>query len=210
MLKDCNACARACLAEGLEIVKLLQMFTEAQLLKLRSLRRIKLGLTGCLACGKTTALKNFEAQGWTTFSADQMVAQIYKRQGLTKEALIARFGTTEAGLKRWEKWIHPLVKKEIQQELKKVKGPVVVEVPLLFEAQMQKLFDLVVVVAAPSEVRKKRALKRGMTAKLYRDLAKRQWSQAQKMEQADFVLFNLSKPALKQQVKALSSLLVGE
>ena len=48
-------------------------------------------------------------------------------------------------LDRLEKIIHPLVKKEIEKEFKNSKSPLLVaEVPLLFKAKMQDMFDVII------------------------------------------------------------------
>ena len=48
-------------------------------------------------------------------------------------------------LDRLEKIVHPLVKKEIESEFKKSFSPLLVaEVPLLFKAKMENMFDVII------------------------------------------------------------------
>jgi dephospho-CoA kinase len=68
----------------------------------------------------------------------------------------------------------------------------VVEVPLLFEAEMQNAFDHIVAVVADEEVRAQRAGDRGHEGVEGR--AGRQLSQAEKSQRADFTVRNDGTP----------------
>ncbi len=167
------------------------------------------GLTGSLASGKSTSLKAFRKLGWTISSADEIVARIYQKEGLTKEEILKRFGQSSAGLKKLERWIHPLVKDEIFKVLKASKKPCVVEVPLLFEAKFDQYFDCNIFIFAPLKDRLKRVRKRGMDLKLFRFLESKQFSPAVKANLSHFILLNSSKAQLKKQVKVLSRILLN-
>ena len=136
------------------------------------------GLTGGIGAGKSTALRFFAESGALTLSADEVVHQLYLRADV-KQALAERFGLgvtgPSAGVDRgrladavrgrpeqlaWlESLVHPLVGEEILRFIGEAPaGAVVVcEVPLLFEAGMDGLFDLVVTVEAGSEARRRRS-----------------------------------------------------
>lgn len=177
----------------------------------RSFRHpIRVGLTGSLASGKSTSLKAFKKLGWKVLSADELVAEIYKEKGITKAEVLKKFGQSKAGLKKLEKWIHPLVAKKILSSLKKSRKPAVVEVPLLFEAKFEKYFDLCVFVFAPYEDRVKRAFKRGMDLKLFDFLDRQQFAPEKKARLSDFVVFNDSKKSLKTQIRFLSEIILAE
>jgi len=80
----------------------------------------------------------------------------------------------------------------------------VVEVPLLFEAEMQDVFDHTVAVVAEEEVRAERAGGRGHEGVEGR--AGRQLSQAEKSQRADFTVRN---DGTEEELKTeLASLLV--
>lgn len=174
---------------------------------LRHRRRIRGAITGGLASGKSTSLKAFQKQGWLVLSSDQIVSDLYERKGLTKAQVLKKFGTTKAGLKKLEAWIHPLVKREIQRVMKATSMPTMVEVPLLFESGFEKLFDFSVYVHSADRDRKARALRRGMTPSVFKALNARQWPARDKAQAADFILVNTTKADLKKQVKALSNFL---
>ncbi|MBN8554608.1 MAG: dephospho-CoA kinase [Deltaproteobacteria bacterium] len=166
-----------------------------------------LGLTGSLASGKSTTLKFFKKQGWKILSADEIVAEIYKEKGFTKEKLRKDFEGSPAKLKKFEKWIHPQVGNRIKVWMKKQKAPMIVEVPLLFEAKFDRYFDKTVFVYAPKKDREKRVMKRGMSRKLFLFLDAKQMSPADKAVRSDFILHNFSKKSLELQVKQLSKFL---
>lgn len=170
----------------------------------RRQRGLWVGLTGSLASGKSTSLNVFALLGWRTLSSDEVVAKIYKKAGLTKEVLRKKYGHSRAGIKRLERWVHPKVKKEILEFLKKSSKPAVVEVPLLFEAKFDRYFDRTIFVYSPLASRRRRAIKRGMDPKLFDFLNAQQWTDARKRKCADFVLENDSKKILRHQIQRLS------
>ena len=56
-------------------------------------------------------------------------------------------------LEKVEKTIHPLVKKEIEKEFKQSRSPLLVaEVPLLFKAHMENMFDIIIGVDAKEDI----------------------------------------------------------
>ena len=138
-----------------------------------------IGLTGGIGAGKSTALSFFAEAGALTLSADAVVHQLYARPDV-KRALADHFAGDVLGLDGevdrrrlagavrgrpeqlgWlESLTHPLVGEEIMSFIKEAPaGAVVVcEVPLLFEAGMEGLFDLVVTVEAGSETRRRRSV----------------------------------------------------
>lgn len=163
---------------------------------------LKIGLTGSLASGKSTALKEFRKLGFKALSADDIVAKIYREKKISKAQIQKKYNT-KAKLKKLEKWIHPLVGKRIQAFMAKQRRPCVVEVPLLFEAGFEKYFDRSVFIFAPRADRLKRVLKRGMDLKLFRLLDSKQWSAKRKENKADYVIRNTTKPELKKQIRRL-------
>lgn len=136
------------------------------------------GLTGGLASGKSTALAMFAELGARTISADTLVHALYERTDV-KLLLRERFGDgifdsdgdtdrralarlvadDDNGLGALEALVHPHVMRELGVFV--TEGPPgsvnVCEVPLLFEGGLQGIFDLVVTIEAPLEVRRQRA-----------------------------------------------------
>jgi dephospho-CoA kinase len=139
---------------------------------------VAVGLTGGIGAGKSTALRFFAEAGALVLSADEVVHQLFARDDV-KRALAEQFGVevlslggevdrrrvAEAVRGRRERlaWLegltHPLVGEEIALFVRVAPGGAVAvcEVPLLFEAGMEGLFDMVVTVEAGGEARRQRS-----------------------------------------------------
>jgi len=165
------------------------------------------GITGSLASGKSTTLKVFAKHGYKVLSADEIVHEIYSENNLSLEELRREASKNPKALKRLEDFVHPLFRKKLRSFLREATTPVAVEIPLMYEGGLEKNFDKNIFVFAPLEDRQKRALKRGMSRKLFEFLESRQLPPAKKSELSDFVLLNLEKPTLKKQAKLLAKLL---
>ena len=169
------------------------------------------GLTGSIAMGKTDTGRLFAEQGIPVFDSDAVVHKLYAKGGkaaaavkkLCPEAVVAgavdRRRLTLALVERpgllekLEAAVHPLVRKELVRFLKAERSKdspvVVVDVPLLFETRRENEFDVIVVVTAPPEIQKQRALARpGMTEEKLKLFLSRQMPDAQKRARADYVV----------------------
>jgi dephospho-CoA kinase len=98
-----------------------------------------------------------------------------------------------AALARLEAIVHPLVNAAREKFLAEAQArgaPVVVlDVPLLFETGAQRGCDAVVVVSAPPEMQRRRALERpGMTEEKFAALVAKQMPDAEKRRHADFIV----------------------
>jgi len=171
----------------------------------RPTRPIHLGLTGSLASGKTTALQIFRDLGWKTASADQMVSAIYRTRKLSKTKLRNALSGSKRMVRQLEKWVHPLVIKEMKKLFKTVKKPLVIEVPLLFEKGLEEYFDETLYILTPFKERKKRATKRGMKLETFRFLESLQLKSKRKAELADYRIRNSKRRKLKAQIRKLSA-----
>jgi dephospho-CoA kinase len=172
-------------------------------------RMIILGLTGSLGMGKSVTARLFAEAGVPVHDADATVHWLYEGEavplieaafpGTTRDGkvdrtkLAARVLGDGAAIKRLEAIVHPLVRAAEQRFLAEAKArgaPIVVlDIPLLFETGGEKRADTVVVVTAPADVQRARALERpGMTeAKLDTILAK-QMPDAEKRARAHFIV----------------------
>lgn len=171
---------------------------------------IHVGITGSLASGKSTTLKVFSKHGYRILSADEIVHQIYAGENYDLLKLRKEAANSPRALKKLENFVHPIFRRILNKFLKEAKGPVAVEIPLLFEGGLNKCFDLNIFVFAPLVDRRKRAMNRGMSRRLFEFLESKQLPPAKKSEMADFVLLNLEKPTLKKQAKLLAKLLKTE
>jgi dephospho-CoA kinase len=170
---------------------------------------LTIGLTGGIAAGKSEALATFERLGAETISSDAVVHELLDIEpllGRLKErwgdgiAPEGRVDRTKVGeivfadpeqLKWLEAQIHPLVGERIGGWLASLGDAVavaVVEVPLLFESEMESVFDTTVAVITSDEVRRERAEARGHA--LVGEREARQLAQEEKAARAEHVIEN--------------------
>ena len=121
---------------------------------------IKIAIVGKIASGKSTALEVFKKANYLALSSDEIVHNLYAKKEIQElvnkrlkiksdlpfvDALREHLKSHQKDLDRLEKIVHPLVKKEIEKEFKNSKSPLLVcEVPLLFKAHMQNMFDVII------------------------------------------------------------------
>lgn len=172
-------------------------------------RPFVLCLTGSLGMGKSTAAKFFAECGVPVHDSDAVVHTLYEGEAaplieaafpgstsggkVDRNKLAAMVLHDRAALARLEAIIHPLVTASRERFLAEAQTrgvPVaVVDIPLLFETAAQSRCDAVVVVSAPPEVQRKRALERpGMTDEKLAALLAKQMPDAEKRRRADFVV----------------------
>ncbi|HZY68269.1 MAG TPA: dephospho-CoA kinase [Devosia sp.] len=170
---------------------------------------LKLGLTGTIASGKSTALREFAALGIPTFSADEAVHELYRGEavplieqlfpGVTHSGSVDRAELSRRILQQphrlpeLEAAIHPLVRKQIRQFLLDAERSgaalAVVDVPLLFETGFDYGLDRTATTFAPEGEIRARALARpGMTVEKLDAILARQLPQAEKRKRADYVI----------------------
>lgn len=183
--------------------------------------KLTIGLTGGILCGKSAALAAWKQAGVFGLSCDELVQEISSRPTVHKK-ILALLGTAdraelakqvfscEAARRKLENLLHPLVQQEIARQLKQTSAAVrVIEVPLLFEAGWQDLFDVTVVITAPTKVLATRAKKRHMSRTDFLNRSRAQLSQTEKAARADICLVNAGSPAdLTCKIKALHQALV--
>ncbi len=171
------------------------------------------GLTGGMGAGKSTALKVLEELGAQVLSTDAVVHELYGENGV-KDAVIERWGTEVApggavdraviaakafaGGEEERKWLEgllwPLVGArmgawlEHARALRPAPKAAVVEVPLLFEAGMERGFDATIAVITQEDTRRARAATRGHA--LAEERASRQLSQEEKAARASYAIHN--------------------
>jgi dephospho-CoA kinase len=190
---------------------------------------LTIGLTGGIAAGKSESLAAFERLGAATISSDAVVHELLDSEPLLGR-LTERWGAeiapegrvdrTKVGeivfadpeqLKWLEAQIHPLVGERIGNWLGSLDDDVevaVVEVPLLFESEMEPVFDTTVAVVTSDEVRRARAEARGHA--LVGEREARQLGQEEKAARAEHVVENDgSLEELERRLSALIAKLQG-
>lgn len=167
-----------------------------------------IGLTGSIGMGKSETAKLFAAEGVAVHDADAVIARLYARGGAAVEivgrefpgaikdgavdraALSALVLKDTAALQKLEKLVHPLVEAQRQKFLRETTAPIVLfDIPLLFETGADEEMDAIVVASAPEAVQRARVLARpGMTVEKFEALKARQMDDAEKRQQAHYVV----------------------
>ena len=187
--------------------------------------KILLGLTGNIACGKSTILKQLGKLGAHTVDADALVHRVQARGGPAYWPVVSEFGpgiVAEGGeidrralgqlvfanakrLRRLEEIVHPIVRKEIDRDIAEAEEAVVVlDAIKLFESGWADRCDEVWVVTCPREAQIERLMeKRGFSREDAEMRIDAQTPQAEKAERASVVIENSGTPAsLRAQVEA--------
>jgi dephospho-CoA kinase len=172
-------------------------------------RMFILGLTGSLGMGKSTTARFFAEEGVPVHDADAVVHRLYDGEAaaaieaafpgttvggrVDRDKLAARVLGDVAALKRLEAIVHPLVQEAERRLLAEAQARgekvAVLDIPLLFETGGQDRVDAVVVVSAPPEVQRSRALERpGMTVDKLDAILAKQMPDHEKQRRADFVV----------------------
>jgi dephospho-CoA kinase len=170
-----------------------------------------LGLTGGLGCGKSTAAKLFAQRGFRRLDSDALVREHVYAQPEVVAALGGRFGSEavaadgsvnraylagvvfadEAALRWLEELVHPRLFAHWRELFRAdPDASWVVEVPLLFEKQLENWFDFIACVTCAPEQQLTRLEQRGLARALAAQRISKQLPLARKIELSDFVLLN--------------------
>jgi dephospho-CoA kinase len=185
---------------------------------------LTIGLTGGIAAGKSEALAAFSRLGAATLSSDAVVHELLDSEPLLG-SLVERWGpevVVDGKVDRgrigevvfadpeqltWlEGQIHPLVGERIGAWLLGLPEDTeiaVIEVPLLFESEMEKAFTTTVAIVTADEVRRERAAARGHA--LVDEREARQLAQDEKAARAEHVVANDG--SIEDLERALSALI---
>ena len=134
---------------------------------------IKIGITGSLASGKTTASKMLSFRRGPLFSADKVVKDLYhdkhfkslirkrfkiKKRNQIKKSLKRLIMGNEKNFKKLEKIIHPLVRKKMRNftSQNRNKKLLFYEIPLLIESKLMNYFNIIIFIKAKKQLRLRR------------------------------------------------------
>ncbi|CAE8626669.1 unnamed protein product, partial [Polarella glacialis] len=173
------------------------------------------GLTGSIGMGKSTVSTWMKELGVPVSDADAAVHELYAPGGAAVEPIRKALGddvlgedggisraalstmvvgeANKAKLQRLEAIVHPLVEKLrddfIVEARRRGELVCVLDIPLLFEKQLESCCDLVVVVSAPADKQRSRVLARpNMSPEKFEAILSKQVPDAEKRLRADRVL----------------------
>jgi len=198
-----------------------------------SKNKLKIGITGSIGSGKSTFCNFISEKGYPVIKADDLSKDILKDDKEVKQKVVKEFGkesffNNEINKKFLAEKIfsdpenvvkinfilHPKVIKKIEEltdDYFKEHNIVFTEAALIYEADMESLFDYVVLITSDYEIRKMRAINEGKLSE--EDFNKRNENQIkdeEKKKRADFVFENNgSKGELKQKVDLFITILMG-
>jgi len=187
---------------------------------------LKIGITGNIGSGKTTASKIFEILGIPVFYADdaakkvmvsdqQLITEIkaafgnvsYFEDGtLNRKHIAAIVFNNDEHLARLNAIVHPATFRAFDAWVKTISNVpyVLKEAALLFESDSYKMCDYNIMVQAPLETRIERVMKRdGLSREEIEKREGYQFSEEKKTQLADFVIKNDDSELVIPQVLAL-------
>ena len=180
---------------------------------------MQVAVTGGAGSGKSIVCKRFQTLGAFVVDLDRLSRQAVEPGTTGFQQVIERFGcgvlAEDGGLDRrrlrdiitadekarkdLEAIVHPEVLRRMNDAMDRAEASgsrlLIAEVPLLFEAGLEKIFDRVLVVCAPEETRVQRLVDRDDVApEQAAALIGVQMPESEKRKRADFVIENSGRP----------------
>ena len=188
---------------------------------------LKVAITGGIGSGKTTVLNNFKQYGIPTYIADEEAKRLmqeddklilsiketfgeasYDENGnLNKSYLADKVFQDAKQLQKLNDLVHPAVRKDFQKWLNTQKSPYVIyESALVFEHGQQDLFDIIILITAPIQMRIKRIKKRNnWTEKDIKNRMDKQLDDNFKKNKVDYIINNINISENKEQVSKINN-----
>ena len=176
-----------------------------------------IAITGGIGSGKSTFCSKLKEKGFKIHSSDEQVAKIYKNPekkfvtylrtiGLSKsiskknidKKIISKIIFENKHIrKKLELYIFRIVRKKrsdfIKKEKQKKTKLIFIDIPLLFENNLEKQFNKVISIIASKRVRLKRLKKtRKMTENQFKNITRSQTSDVIRKKKSDYVIYNNS------------------
>ena len=196
---------------------------------------LKTGLTGGIGVGKSAAAKAFNKLGVHIFDADREAKKLLDSSAIVQNDLMAEFGSDildntgkidrrklasvsfqdEYHQMSLNSIIHPHIFEKIDEDYQKISTKskasfFMVDGALIYESELDRHLDYIIVVTAKLSIRMERALKKEILPR--KDILRRidlQWPCEKKIQMADFVIHNdTTKKDLQSQVKEIFDRLV--
>ena len=176
-----------------------------------------IAITGGIGSGKSTFCSKLKERGFKIHSSDEQVAKIYKnpekkfltylhtiglsksisKKNIDKKIISKIIFENKQIRKKLELYIFKIVRKKrsdfIKQEKQKKTRLIFVDIPLLFENNLEKQFNKVISIIASKQVRLKRLKKtRKMTENQFKNITRSQTSDVIRKKKSDYVIYNNS------------------
>jgi len=199
---------------------------------------LKVGLTGGIGSGKSTAVDAFRVLGVPIIDADQIAKQSVKKDQPALAEIVKTFGkdfllsngeldrellkqcvfSDPESLIALEAILHPHIKATVLQQIQAIKSAlkpppyVIVDIPLLVEKNYQDIFDYIIVVDCSTEQQIERVMQRdGLDEASIKKIMQKQASRRQRKQVATHILDNTKDVEhLIQQLNQLHQYFVSE
>lgn len=181
---------------------------------------LRIGLTGSIGMGKSTTAAMFAELGATVWNADDAVHRLYAPGGKAVESIralcpdaidqggVSRPRLAEAIandptlLARIEAAVHPLVAEDRDNFLQSAPEIAILDIPLLFEGNLDHFFDFTVTVCVDPATQRARVMAReGMTEEKFAMILARQMPDEEKRARADYVIVTDTLDSARLQVE---------
>ena len=174
-------------------------------------------ITGGIGSGKSTFCSKLKEKGFKIHSSDEQVAKIYKnpekkfvtylrtiglsksisKKNIDKKIISKIIFENKQIRKKLELYIFKIVRKKrfdfIKKEKQKKTKLIFIDIPLLFENNLEKQFNKVISIIASKQVRLKRLKKtRKMTENQFKNITRSQTSDVIRKKKSDYVIYNNS------------------
>jgi dephospho-CoA kinase len=196
---------------------------------------LRIGITGGIGSGKSIVARLFAALGVPVYDSDSRAKWLMANDRMLREQLLAAFGpetyTAEGVLNRvhlaqrvfkdaaqvaqLNRLVHPRVGADFEAWVgaQKAAGQpyILKEAALLYESGAYRQLDRIITVLAPPEVRAARVLRRDAhrTAADVQAIMSQQLSDEEKLQRADYVVYNDDSQLVLPQVLALDEAFRG-
>ena len=176
-----------------------------------------IAITGGIGSGKSTFCSKLKEKGFKIHSSDEQVAKIYKnpekkfvtylrtiglsksisKKNIDKKIISKIIFENKQIRKKLELYIFKIVRKKrsdfIKQEKQKKTKLIFIDIPLLFENNLEKQFNKVISIIASKQARLKRLKKtRKMTENQFKNIIRSQTSDVIRKKKSDYVIYNNS------------------
>ena len=176
-----------------------------------------IAITGGIGSGKSTFCCKLKEKGFKIHSSDEQVAKIYKnpekkfvtylrtiglsksisKKNIDKKIISKIIFENKQIRKKLELYIFKIVRKKrfdfIKKEKQKKTKLIFIDIPLLFENNLEKQFNKVISIIASKRVRLKRLKKtRKITENQFKNITRSQTSDVIRKKKSDYVIYNNS------------------
>lgn len=189
----------------------------------------KVGITGGIGSGKSTATRMLEGMGVAVYLSDTRAKELMSSHEGLRQQIIACFGaeayaggvlnraylaervfSNESELAKLNQLVHPVVMADFDAWAENQESQyVVIESAILFEAGLDSRVDCVISVLAPTELRIERTMQRdGVSREEVERRIANQISDEERSSRSKYVIVNISLEELEEDVEQLHRRLV--